>query len=138
MADVTAALEAAIRARLVADTDFMALVTGVYNTRAPDNAAYPFIIFELVAVTPNNALGRRNYWEYLYQFRCIDKGLAKTTILQALARIDALLERATLTPEGATVLGVLREDSLPDLVEMEGGTVYQQVGANWRFWVQET
>jgi hypothetical protein len=27
---------------------------------------------------------------------------------------------------------------LPDLPSIENGTVYQQVGASWRFWVQET
>ena len=111
----------------------------VHNTIAPDKTAYPFAVFQLVGgPPPHNALGQRAYWEYLYQCRVLDEGPSKATILQALLRIDALLERASLTVSGATVKGILRDAPLPAMSEVEAGTVYQQVGASWRFWVQET
>ena len=138
MADPTKALETAIYTTLSGDATLSGKVAGVYNTLAPEDAAYPLVVFQQVAVTPHNALGARNYWQYLYQFRVIDEGLSKAMILDALARIDALLERQPLTVTGATVLAILRDSDLPDMATVEGGTVYQQVGAQWRFWVQET
>jgi len=111
----------------------------VHNTLAPDKTAYPFAVFQLVGgPPPHNSLGARAYWEYLYQCRVLNEGPSKATILQALSRIDALLERASLTVSGATVKGILRDAPLPAMSEVEAGTVYQQVGASWRFWVQET
>lgn len=111
----------------------------VHNTLAPDGAAYPYAVFQMVGgPPPHNALGQRAYWEYLYQCRVIDEGPSKATILQALSRIDALLERASLSVMGATVKAILRDAPLPAMSEVEAGTVYQQVGAQWRFWVQET
>jgi len=109
----------------------------VHNAIAPTNTAYPFTVFQKVAATPRNALGQRAYWEYLYQFRCLAEGLSKAVILQALARIDALIERQTPTVASATIRGILREGDLPDLPTVEAGTVYQQVGATWRITVQE-
>ena len=111
----------------------------VHNTLAPSGTAYPYAVFQLVGgPPPHNALGQRAYWEYLYQCRVLNEGPSKATILQALSRIDALLERASLTVSGATVKGILRDAPLPAMSEVEAGTVYQQVGASWRFWVQET
>jgi len=111
----------------------------VHNTIAPSGTAYPYAVFQLVGgPPPHNALGQRAYWEYLYQCRVIDEGPSKATILQALSRIDALLERASLTVTGAAVKAILRDAPLPAMSEVEAGTVYQQVGASWRFWVQET
>ena len=109
----------------------------VHNPIAPDNAAYPFLVFQKISGTPHNALGQRTMWEFLYQFRVIGQGLSKVTILQALSRIDALLERGALTITGPTVKAMLREGDLPDLPSIEAGTVYQQVGATWRITVQE-
>jgi len=111
----------------------------VYNTLARDGAAYPMAVFQMVGgPPPHNSLGERSYWEYLYQCRVITEGLSKAAILAALSRIDALLERQELTVTGATVLAILRDAPLPASAELSGGTVYQQVGASWRFWVQET
>ena len=110
-----------------------------HNTIAPDGTAYPLVVFQKVGgPPPHNSLGARAYWEYLYQFRVIAEGLSKATILQALSRIDVLLERATLTVTGAAMRASLRDAPLPDSSMVEAGTVYQQVGASWRFWVQET
>lgn len=136
MADPTEALEKALYGKLNEAT-LLTKVTAVYNTIAPDAAVYPFAVFQKVAGVPRNALGQRTTWEFLYQFRCIAEGLSKATILQALSRIDALLERGALTVTGATVKAMLREADLPDLPSVEGGTVYQQVGATWRITVQE-
>ena len=111
----------------------------VHNTSAPDGTAYPFAVFQLVGgPPPHNALGARTYWEYLYQCRVIDEGGSRNTILEALSRIDALLERQTLTISGAAIRAILRDAPLPTMAQVEAGTVFQQVGASWRFWVQET
>lgn len=111
----------------------------VHNTAIPDKTAYPFAAFQLVGgPPPHNSLGARTYWEILYQCRVIGEGLRKATILAALSRIDALLERADLTVSGATVKAILRDAPLPAMSEVTAGTVFQQVGASWRFWVQET
>jgi len=110
----------------------------VHNSLAPDDTAYPFVVFQNIAPSPHNTLAQRSYWEFLYQFRVIAEGLSKAVILQALARIDALLERQMLTVASATIRGILREQGLPDLPTVEAGTTYQQVGGQWRFWVQET
>lgn len=111
----------------------------VHNTSAPDDTAYPFAVFQLVGgPPPHNALGARSYWEYLYQCRVIDEGGSRNTILEALSRIDALLERQTLTISGAAIRAILRDAPLPTVAQVEAGTVFQQVGASWRFWVQET
>jgi len=109
----------------------------VYNTIAPPEATYPFAVFHKVAATQHNDLGSRAYWEYLYQVRAISEGISKAVILQALAEIDVLLERSTLSLTSGTVLGSLRESDIPDLPAIEGGTIYQQVGGQWRMWVRE-
>ena len=109
----------------------------VYNTIAPPEATYPFAVFHKVAATQHNDLGSRAYWEYLYQVRAISEGISKAVILQALAEIDVLLERSTLSLTSGTVLGSLRGSDIPDLPAIEGGTIYQQVGGQWRMWVLE-
>lgn len=109
----------------------------VYNTIAPPEATYPFAVFHKVAATQQNALGDRVFWEYLYQVRAISEGISKAVLLEALEQIDALLERSTLLLASGTMLGALRESDIPDLPAIEGGTIFQQVGGQWRMWVRE-
>jgi len=128
------ALETALYTLLTADATLMALIPGgVHNTIA-DAPSGAYLVFQKVADVPVGYTYRLLEGEsYLYQFRIIAKGHSKAGILDALARVRALLNLAALTVTGRTVWRTTWESDMPDMVELDSDSVpLLQVGATYR------
>ncbi|KKM88787.1 hypothetical protein LCGC14_1255340, partial [marine sediment metagenome] len=60
-----------IYSKFEADTNLAAAVTALYNTEAPANAVFPYIVFSLISNTID--LDSSQNWEdYLLQFNIFD------------------------------------------------------------------
>jgi hypothetical protein len=128
------ALEVALQAKLVGDTTLMALIPGgVHNVVATDPVVYPHLVFQKIDGDPAYTFTERINVVYLYQIRVIGQGPSKEAISDALARVDALLTRQTLTVSGYAFWFCQRESDIPDMVEQDGDSVLMQVGATYRF-----
>jgi hypothetical protein len=75
-----ATLEEALYAKLTGDTTLMALVTAVYTGIAPEKqAAYPFVLIQLVSGNDDYTFTRRVSTVYRYQIKVVDDGLDAET-----------------------------------------------------------
>lgn len=130
------ALESALQAKLVGDTGAGGLMTfltgGVHNTVATDPITYPYLVYQLIAGADAYTFTLHINTAYLYQVRVIGQGPDKEAISDALTRVNVLLTRQTLSITGVATWIVQREGDLPDMVELDGDTVYMQVGATYR------
>lgn len=134
------AIDEALLTLFTGDATLMGLVEGVHNTIAPDDleagivVVYPLVLFQQVAGRDEYALGGRIRASYLYQVRVVDTALDRETINDALEQIEVLMMDTALVTGG---LYCRREGLLPYMAEMDGGVMYQQVGATYRIEVQE-
>lgn len=128
------ALETALYTKLNNDTTLKTFIPGgVHNTIA-DAPSGAYLVFQKVVTTPVGYTYRSLEGEsYLYQFRIIAKGHSKAGILDALARVRALLNLTTLTVTGRTFWRTTWESDMPDMVELDSDSVpLLQVGATYR------
>jgi len=127
------ALEIALQAKLVGDSTLMALIPGgVHNMVATDPVVYPYLVYQKVSGDDAYTFTLRINTAFLYQVRIIGRGPKKEAMSDALARVDALLTRQTLTITGVATWLVQREGDIPDMVEQDGDSVLMQVGATYR------
>lgn len=128
------ALEVALQAKLVGDVTLMALIPGgVHGVIATDPVSYPYLVYQKVSGDDAYTFTLRINTAFLYQVRVIGQGPSKEAISDALARVDALLTRQTLTVSGYAFWFCQRESDIPDMVEQDGDSVLMQVGATYRF-----
>jgi hypothetical protein len=70
----------------------------------------------------------------LYQIKVIDMGHDESRAVAAYEAISAALQAANNSAvSGAVVSG--QEESPLDLPVTENDQLYQQIGGNWRFWI---
>lgn len=99
--------------RLNGDTTLAGLVTGVYRDRAPDEAAFPFVVFALEYGRDHETLNAVRIWtEMNYAVKIVTDARSLATIAPAADRIDALLHRASGAATGITIHEVRRTDIL--------------------------
>ncbi len=133
------ALEDALYSKLSGDATLLTYVTGgVFNTVVED-PTYPYLVFQKVSGNPTYTLIQNISEPYLYQIRCIAKGYDKNGIMNALARVKALLNRQTLTVTGYTHWVTQWESDMPDMADMDADEQpLLQVGATYRIEVRAT
>jgi len=69
----------ALYTKFQADAALLAAVTNLYNTQAPTNAVFPYIVFQLISNTTD--LDSSYNWEdYMLQFNIFDKNASSGTI----------------------------------------------------------
>jgi hypothetical protein len=81
---------------------------GVYWEVAPPGSTR-FVIVSLVEETDARRLGSRAHEDALYMVKAVALSTANANMKSAAARIDTVLEGATLTPTGYTHMAVYRE-----------------------------
>jgi hypothetical protein len=128
------ALEEALYTLLSGDATLTGyLPGGVHNTVAPAPAGAYMVFQKVAAPAPEYTWQRQIDETYLYQFRIITKGKDKGALLDALARLRALLNLQSLTVTGYTHWRTTWAGDLPDMVEDdEDGVPLIQVGAQYR------
>jgi hypothetical protein len=134
-----AAIDIWLYARLTGDatlTALLATTVSVYDTRAPQGAARPYVVYAVQDAEDKGGVGGVRI---LTRAECVVRavGVADVTVkygaVQAIAdRIDALLHRAAIaTNTGGTVLSCVREQPLKGLDNDGDGRVIPWVGGNY-------
>jgi hypothetical protein len=115
----SAAIDAAIVSKLLADATLMALATdGVYIDEAAQNAK-KFVIVSLVDESDAQQFGGRAFEDALYLVKFVELSTTSANAKTAAARIDTLLEQGTLTATGYGLMMMRREARLVPQVEVD-------------------
>ena len=100
---------------MLADTD----PVSIYQSQAPDNALYPFVVFNKQNDANDNGTAH-HVQDLIYQVRAFTKSKMKDA--QAIAEvIDGLLDNQTLTISGFAQLRLVRDGGL-EFVENQPST----------------
>jgi len=130
-------IDAALVSRLEGDEEnLMALIKGVWNTRAPDDATYPLLLFQLVSGDADAyTLGQRVSSSMTYQFRIVDEQtpttISFTEIKTAIARVDVLLTDFAMTVSPKTLWKMRRERPARQWADQVANIVYVNVLAEF-------
>lgn len=110
---------------------------GIHRNLGPENTPYPFAV--MTHAGGGNALAMNTGESLiagglLYQLKVIDTGHDETRAVNAYVAMAAALKAANNSmASGAVVAG--QEESPLDLPVTEQDQLFQQIGGNWRFWV---
>jgi hypothetical protein len=136
MAD-SSEIDAALLAKLGADATLLSYMpNGVYMDEAPPGST-KFVIVSLVDESDEAVFGKRGYEDALYLVKAVaraDPSAAAPNMKSAAARIDALLEDATLTATGYTHMVMHRESRvrMTEVDELDQSVRWYHRGGNYR------
>jgi hypothetical protein len=137
---MSTAVRRAIYGRLAGDTTLNGLLatppTGysksIYHDQAPDGATHPFIVFAKNSGTPTDAFSKPGALETdVWLVKAIDKHTSADNAEAIAARIQTLLNDATLSISGKTHL-YLRRQSDVEYPELVSGVLYRHAGGLYR------
>lgn len=104
----------------------------IYHRQAPSAAAFPFVIIQKQAGTPQDAFGDPGALEHdVWLVKGVDRNTTADTAEAIQARLIALLNDASLSISGAT-LTYLRRQSDVEYGETIDGVRYEHAGALFR------
>lgn len=104
----------------------------IYHQQAPQGAGFPFVIFSKSSGVPTEAMGVPSALETdVWLVKAVAKDTSTDTAEAIQARLQALLNDATLSISGATLL-YLRRQSDVEYPEVSEGVEYKHAGALWR------
>lgn len=134
------AIKEALWDKLTGDTTLMTDVSGVWDTVAPEESSYPFVLFQQVSSVPHYALGV--LVGETFDFQITVHGVAERNapsqqvLARAADRIDALLTLQPLAVTGQRCEYVRRTGNVPDRVEdLDTGKLYMTTGAQYELWI---
>lgn len=117
------------------DATLMAEVVDVYGGGAgPEGTAYPFATFQMMSGIDLMVVGAFRVWtELVYQVKIVGETADFQDLKTAVARIDALLHRASGSSADGTLWACVREQTIrmPEVVE---GKQYRHSGALYRLY----
>jgi hypothetical protein len=104
----------------------------IYHQQAPGGAQFPFVIFQKQAGTPTEAFGDPDAMDTdVWLIKAVDRSTSADGAEAVQARLQALLNDATLSISGATLL-YLRRQSDVEYPEVSDGVTYNHAGALYR------
>jgi hypothetical protein len=104
----------------------------IYHQQAPGGAQFPFVIFQKQAGTPTEAFGDPDAMDTdVWMVKAVDRSTSADGAEAIQARLQALLNDATLSISGATLL-YLRRQSDVEYPEVSDGVTYNHAGALYR------
>ena len=144
------AIRRAIYGKLAGDSTLNALLAtppagrskSIYHQQAPDDAEYPFVIFNKQAGTPEYAIGARAFDNELWQVKGVVTTETPSTssvddVVDAIAsRLNALLTDGTISISGATQLLLRRESDVEYSEQPSGQPRILHAGALYRLMYQ--
>jgi len=136
------ALDKAIYDLLSGDATLAGMVAWMGPGYAPEDAEYPLLVWHGVgAPEVHNTLSRLGWIVYAHRFtaytaQTAEGGPDRPTGQAIIARVIALLDRATLTVAGCTHLGSLIERPYAETVEAFGGKVYCGISVDLSTWLR--
>lgn len=104
----------------------------IFHQQAPAGAAYPLIVFQKQAGNPTEAFGVPSAFEReIWLVKAIDESASADNAEAAAARITVLLNDASLSISGSTLLYIRRESDV-EYPEVTDGVQYRHVGSLFR------
>lgn len=135
-------LETAIYSRLAGGTALTTSLggTAIYNTTAPQGAAYPLVLFSLISEVDQYALSAQTATDFIYQVKAITRSPGGSPSRKKAGEIDALvkarLNDAALSVTGHSTLSIRRQTGFAfDEVDAATGNIYSHAGGNYRVWI---
>lgn len=141
---MSTAIRRALYGKLAGDTTLNNLLASpasgyskaIYHQEAPQGAAFPFVIFNKQAGTPTEAFQAPSALETdIWLVKGVDRSASADTAEAIQARLQALLNDASLSISGATLL-YLRRQSDVQYPEVTGGVRYEHAGSLFRLMFQ--
>jgi Protein of unknown function (DUF3168) len=137
---VSTAVRRALYGRMAGDTTLNALLgtpapgfaKAIYHQQAPDEAHFPFVIFQKQSGTPTEAFTDPSALETdVWMVKGVDRNTTTDTAEAIALRIQTLLNDAPLSISGNTLLYLRRQSDVeyPELME---GVAYKHCGALYR------
>lgn len=124
-------LEEALYAKLSGDSTLSALApSGVWRDTAPEGTTGVFVIVAQTAAADAYTLSKRAWTAYKYDVQAIGPGESAAGVLDAAAQIDTVLNDATWSVTGGSVL-VSRRVNAFTYVELDSGERYQHAGGTY-------
>lgn len=104
----------------------------IYHGQAPDGAAFPFVVMNKQSGTPTEAFTDPDAFETdVWLVKGVDRATSADTAEAIQARLRVLLNDASLSISGATLL-YLRRQSDVEYAEVENGVTYRHAGSLYR------
>ena len=104
----------------------------IYPQRAPQNVALPCCVIQLVSATPTNTTGgRRVFKSVLVDVHLIADGMSMDALDDIADRVDAVLQNAGGSQDGATVVELV-QDAEQGYTEDDAGKVYMHSVQTYR------
>jgi hypothetical protein len=137
---VSTAVRRALYGRLAGDTTLNNLLgtpasgysKAIYHNTAPAGANFPYLVFNKQSGVPTEAFTDPSALDTdIWQVKAVDKDTSATDAEAANERIQTLLNDATLSISGGTLL-YLRRQSDVEFEELTDGVRYQHVGSLYR------
>lgn len=125
-------VRAAIFSALTADATLMTLATQAYHSVAPQSAAFPLIVFNQASGTPILQFQGAHIQNDLWQIKGIARGSSATPAEDIAARVDVVLDNASLAITGRVHLYLRRESDVPTYSEQESGETFWHCGSLYR------
>lgn len=137
---MSTATRRALYGRMAGDTTLNGLLgvpaagytKSIYHQQGPQGAGFPFVVFSKSSGVPTEAFGDPDALDTdVWLVKAIDKAASADTAEAIAARLQALLNDATLSISGATLL-YLRRQSDVEYSEVDDGVQYVHVGSLYR------
>lgn len=135
-------IKAGIYGKLAGDTTLTNLLAAapagyskaIYFELAPQGALFPHVIFSKTSGIPYYSFktGGSLYDEDVWMVKAVDKSTASDVCESIAARVDALLQDASLSLSGGLNLRYLRRAGDVSYSETDNGVRYVHRGANYR------
>jgi hypothetical protein len=104
----------------------------IYHGQAPDDAAYPFVVFTKQSGVPTEAFTAPSVMENdIWLVKAVDRSRSADVAESVQARLAVLLNDASLSISGGTLL-FLRRQSDVEYPEVTEGVQYHHAGSLYR------
>lgn len=116
------------------------LATGsasIYHGVAPQNSAFPLLVFSKQSGTEVDRMGGEAYRTTLWTIKAIARGTSSSTAEDIDKAVFDLLHFGTLTITGADTMFMARESDV-EFVETSGDVQYRHVGGVYRVAYQDS
>jgi hypothetical protein len=137
---VYTAIRRALYGRLSSDTTLNNLLAtpaagyskAIYHQQAPDNAAFPFVVFNKQSGTPTEAFQDPSAYDTdIWLVKAVDKNTSADNAEAIATRLRDLLNDGTLSISGGTLM-YLRRQSDVQYPEVTDGETYSHCGSLYR------
>jgi Protein of unknown function (DUF3168) len=127
------ACEEFLYSRLANDATLATLVNGVFVNLAPQPTAYPLVVMQEMSGIDYAAVGSFRIWtNFMYLVKVIGQTASYGDLKAAVARIDALLHRASGPAGDGTIWACIREQVIRMPEYAPGGQQFRHSGAMYR------